>query len=81
MSFSEEPLFRVGDIVEHTGCEEGAPSVEPRTPQGKGLIVGAAKRNIDPHWNSWKIEFFNGRRFEVAEGYLKKVQGTVDTRG
>ena len=66
--------LRVGDVVEHNPPHETAVAQK-----GYGLLVALAKESATQKWNIWEVRFFNGDVFRIMEGYLKKIQGGLDT--
>jgi hypothetical protein len=74
MNFSKKETLEVGDLVEHPADSSSG------VPQGEGLITAIAKRSKNSSQNIWHVKFFNGMEFKIMEGYLKKIQGTVDIK-
>jgi hypothetical protein len=74
MTFSKKEVLEVGDLVDHPADSNTG------VPQGKGLITGIVKKNKSSSQNVWYVRFFNGMEFKIMEGYLKKIQGTVDIK-
>ena len=75
MTSSNNPALHIGDVVEHD-----PPHDRSIAQKGYGLLVGLAKKSMRPEWNIWEVRFFNGDVFRMMEGFLKKIQGGVDTQ-
>ena len=72
-SFEGRPLH-VGDVVEHD-----PPDAMSYMKQRHGLLVRLLKESRRKEWNVWEVKFFSGDIFRIMEGYLKKIQGAIDT--
>ncbi len=72
---SSSSILSVGDVVEHN------PPASPMSPlpRGRGFLTRLTKPSQRPELNIWEVRFFDGETFSVMEGYLKKIQGSVDT--